>query len=124
MTGVQTCALPISLQEARKVARENPSISDEEFDKDLLRRVSDYMERYDRGIGEREAAKLKAKRDRKPDQKIAIRNVEICDLRRQDPRLWSQGRLAKKFKVGVRYIRKVLVEETEWRAKATRGPTS
>lgn len=54
---------------------------------------------------------------------IIRRNVEICDLRKQDARKWSQGRLAKKYHVTTRVIRKVLKDEEKWRKLAEQiGP--
>ena len=49
------------------------------------------------------------------DPETVKRNVEICNLRNEDKKKWSQGRLAKKFNVTDRYIRKVLEEESKWR---------
>lgn len=57
---------------------------------------------------------------RKSDPETIRRNVEICDLRRQDSRKWSQGRLAKKYHVTARLIRSVLKNEHKWRESAAR----
>src|SRR3990167_5639796 len=47
---------------------------------------------------------------RKSSPRTICRNVEICDLRKGDPRKWSQGKLANRYKVSARLIRKVLTE--------------
>jgi hypothetical protein len=75
-----------------------------------------------------EAARLKATRDRKSAPATVRRNVEICDLRKRDRKLWSQGKLAKRFKISPPAIRKILTDEEKWRrlaAEQDRGePTS
>ena len=116
--------MPFAIQHAIRIARERPDLSDADFEKELRAAVKRSTDTFSREIGEREAAKLKAARDRKPSLSIAERNVEICDLRRKDPRHWSQGRLAKKYKLDVRTIRKILTEENEWRATLVRGRTN
>jgi hypothetical protein len=113
-----------ALQHARTIAKEMRDISDEEFDKQLQARVSEATATFTKAIGELEAAAMKAKRDRKPGRKIATRNIEICDLRRQDKRHWSQGRLAKKYDLDVRSIRKILNNELKWRRIAEEGRTN
>ena len=69
-------------------------------------------------------SQLKERRDRKPDPETINRNVAICDLRKQDPVTWSQGRLAKHYDVTPRYIRKVLEEEDRWRLLASQLGTN
>jgi hypothetical protein len=75
---------------------------------------------YAEAVGKAESAKLKDQRDRKPDPETIQRNVEICDLRKSDPKKWSQNRLARKFDVTRQYVQRVLKEEGEWR-KLARG---
>lgn len=111
---------PVVFRTAREVAKENRDISDDEFDAELYKRVAQLQAEYDQAIGEREATKLKAKRDRKPDPETIRRNVEICDLRKTDKRHWSQGRLAKKYHITTRAIRSILKDETKWRKLAAR----
>jgi hypothetical protein len=57
----------------------------------------------------------KAARDRPSDPETIKRNVEICDLRKQDQKKWSFGRLAKKFDVARQSIANILKEEEKWR---------
>lgn len=113
------------IQQARQIAKEMQGLPDEEFAQTVLERFSKSQEEIRQSIRETEATKLKAARDRKPDLEIAKRNIEICDLRRQDKRHWSQGRLAKKYDLDQRTIRKILKEELTWRRiVAGTGPTS
>lgn len=97
------------------MAREQPQIADEEFDKLLNERVGERMALYDQKISELERAKLKKKRDRKSDPEIVRRNVEICDRRKQDRKKWSIGKLAKTYKLSHRGITLVLRDEPKWR---------
>jgi hypothetical protein len=106
---------PVLFQEARKLAREQPGLPDQEFDAKLKESAGRAMKEYDLHISELERAKFKAQRDRKSDPAIVRRNIEVCDLRKKDPRYWSQGRLAKKYDVTTRAIRKILAEESKWR---------
>jgi hypothetical protein len=99
---------PLLQQTARKVIRENPDLSDEQFDKELQERVKANMEEYNRAVSELERAKLKEQRDRKSDPEIVRGNVEICDLRRQNEKKWTLGRLAKKFAMAKQSIKKIL----------------
>jgi hypothetical protein len=108
-------SFPVFIQEARRLAREQPQISDEEFDKLLNEQVSGRMVDYDQKISELERAKLKEQRDRKSDPETVRRNLEICDLRNENPHKWSQGRLARQFDVTPRAIRKILADEVKWR---------
>lgn len=107
---------PLMLQEARKFARDNTGMSDEEFDKHFRPHVNAMLENYVHQIRELEATKIKAQRDRKSDPEIIKRNVEICDLRKQDAKKWTQGRLAKHFGLSsAGSIRSILAEEEKWR---------
>jgi hypothetical protein len=108
-------AYPLLLQTACRVARAQPNLTGSDFEIAVNQAVKGVMDEYDRIIGEREAAKLKEQRDRKSDPEIIRRNVEICDLRKQDPKKWTLGRLAKKYDVTSRAIRKTLKEEAKWR---------
>jgi hypothetical protein len=55
------------------------------------------------------------RRNRKSDPEIVRRNVHICDLRKQDTKKWSLGRLAKDFDLAKSAIQKILREEPKWR---------
>ena len=116
---------PVCLAAAREVAQSTRNLSDDDFEKMIHFRLTTSTKEFSDAIGEREAAKLKAKRDRKPELETILRNVEICDLRNKDARHWSQGRLAKKYGLTERAIRKILKDETKWRRLAEQGgPTS
>jgi hypothetical protein len=112
---------PLLQQTARELIRENPNLSDEQFDKELQERVKQHMDVYNQSISELEKAKLKEARDRKSDPETVRRNVEICNLRKQDPKKWSLGRLAKKYEMAKQSIRKILEEETKWRRLEAKG---
>jgi hypothetical protein len=115
---------PGLLHEARKLARDKPQLSDEDFEKLLNDRMVSAHARLTRDISELEAASLKEHRDRKPEPSVVKRNVEICDLRKADKKTWSQGRLAKKFDITPRRIRSILAEEEKWRRLDAKGRTN
>jgi hypothetical protein len=106
---------PVMQDEARRLAREQPRLSDEEFDRLFRERIKQSMETYNKEIYELAAAKLKEQRDRKSDPEIVRRNVEICDLRKQDPKKWSYGMLGKKYDMTKQAIKAILKEESKWR---------
>ncbi|HEY1600912.1 MAG TPA: hypothetical protein VGG64_15000 [Pirellulales bacterium] len=116
--GVLRLVLPIMVQEARKIAHELPDIPDEKFEAELLARVAASTTEFKQEIGELEQAKLKQKRDRKPDPEIIRRNVEICDLWAKDRAQWTQGKLARKYHLSPRAIRLILNDEQKWRQAA------
>jgi hypothetical protein len=58
--------------------------------------------------------KLK-KRNRRSSPKTILRNVELCDLRKQDRKKWTLGQLAKRYKVSTRAVTMVISEEPKWR---------
>lgn len=66
----------------------------------------------------------KGRRDRKSKPSTIKRNVEVCDLRLSNKKLWTQGRLSKKFKITPQAIRKILSEETKWRQLAAELSTN
>jgi hypothetical protein len=106
---------------ARQLARENPEISDEEFDRLFNEQMKQVMEGYNRVIGEREQAKLKKQRDRKSDSETVRRNVEICDLRKRDPKKWSLAMLGRKFDLSKQAVKRILDEESKWRRLAAQS---
>jgi hypothetical protein len=112
---------PMLQQEARRLLRENPNLDDEQFDKELHERVKQKMELYNREISELERAKLKEQRDRKSDPEIARRNVEICDLRKRDPKKWTLGTLGKKFDLTKQTVKSIIENEAKWRRLAAKG---
>ena len=50
-------------------------------------------------------------RNRRSSPETIRRNVEICDLRKQNPSKWSYGRLGKKVGLTKQAIKKILDEE-------------
>lgn len=115
---------PILEQEARRIARESPDISDEDFDRILHERVKASQKHYDRELSSLHEARLKEGRDRKSDPRTIARNVEICDLRSADAKQWSLKKLANKHGLSVRAITKILNEEPKWRRLASRLGTN
>lgn len=115
---------PFLEQEARRLAREKPQLSDEEFEKEHHERMKQYAELRDREIGELERAKLKKQRDRKSDPGNVKRNLEICNRRRQDRKKWSLGKLAKTYRLTPRAITKIISEEEKWRRLAAQPGTN
>jgi hypothetical protein len=110
--------IPMFVSQAIDVVRECPTASRKEMSDAIELRTKDWLRGYI-DLAERiKAEELKSKRDRKADPKTARRNVEICDLRKRDPKHWTQGQLAKKFKVSSQAIRKILGQETKWRRLA------
>ncbi|HEV3146659.1 MAG TPA: hypothetical protein VGZ47_22425 [Gemmataceae bacterium] len=115
--------MPIIVQQARKLVREQPQLPDEQFDKELDTRVRALIDIYIKEAASIERDQIKQKRDRKSDPETIRRNVEICDLRKKDPTTWTQCKLAKHFKIKAPSIRKVLKHEDEWRKKASQLST-
>jgi hypothetical protein len=116
--------LPVLARIAREIAQETSHISDDEFERAIAKEFNRVTNEFTNSIQEKEVAKLKAARDRKPDPKTIIRNVEICDLRTKDKKTWTQGRLAKKYGITARAIRKILEEERNWRTLANKLRTN
>lgn len=106
---------PILEREARRIARDNPGMPDNEFDKQLHESVKGLVEKYSAEIAEVERASLKERRDRHSDPEIVKRNIEICDRRKQDRRRWSIGKLARAYDLSHRAITLVLKDESKWR---------
>ena len=115
-------ALPHVLDAACRLAREWPDATTEEFQRLVYEDARQRIEGMACEIGELERAQLKEQRDRKSDPETIRRNVELCDLRRQDPKTWSHGMLARRFDISDRAVRFILEEETKWRALAARTP--
>jgi hypothetical protein len=114
------------------VLQEKPELAGKELEKLVAKHHAEELVKASQQVSQMyksfEAARLKAKRDRKSAPATVRRNVEICNLRKRDPKHWSQGQLAKKFKVSSPAIRKILKDEAKWRRLAadqdTGEPTS
>ncbi|HTU88575.1 MAG TPA: hypothetical protein VMF69_00620 [Gemmataceae bacterium] len=109
---------PYLLRQARQLAREQPQLSDEEFDKMFDEQIKESMETYDQAIGELAIAKHKEQRDRKSDPEIVRRNMEICDKRKRDKKKWTLGRLARDYEMRRQTIVSILKDEEKWRRLA------
>ena len=110
--------MPFLISKAVEVVRSNQEKNNDELARLLVNSVRDFGERF---VGEAvaQATKtLKTKRDRKSDPDIIRRNVNICDLRKQDRKKWSLLKLAKHFKKDKRTITGILEEESKWRKMA------
>lgn len=100
---------------------ETPNLEDaanaafEEVFKELAPAIQGVIE----GVVQKEVANYKSKRNRKSDPDTIKRNVEICDLRKQDRKKWSLRKLAKHFNVTDRAITLVLKDEDKWRRLGT-----
>lgn len=116
--GVLKQGFPLMLQHALHVAETMPGASRDQQLATLHDLVKQNQEHYDRTIGEREQAKFKAQRERKSDPEIVRRNVEICDLRKQDTTKWTLGRLANRYKISRQNVGLVLNDEARWRRLA------
>jgi hypothetical protein len=93
----------------------------------LDRLVKDLHKRYAGEFEELSAKRMdeyKSKRNRKSSHKTIRRNVEICDLRKQNRRKWSLSQLAKHFKRSQRTITLVIREEAKWRNLLSELPGS
>jgi hypothetical protein len=114
---------PLLEEKARELRKEDPDLSDEQFGKELHERVKQHMEVFNQEISELERAKLKEARDRKSDPDNVRRYVEICDLRRRDPKTWTLGALAKRYDMAKQSIKKIIEQEAKWRRLSGDGPT-
>jgi hypothetical protein len=70
------------------------------------------------GIAADIARKLR-NRNRTSSPETIRRNVEICDLRKNNSKLWTQRKLAKKYEMEYQSIQDILDEEAKWRHLAT-----
>lgn len=112
----------ILVNQALQLAKDRPDASDDEFAKEVFARSKKELEDHANAMAELAKDQLKEQRDRKSDPEIVRRNVEICDLRKQDPKKWSLGRLAKNFGLGAKQtIKRILEEEDKWRRLAAQG---
>jgi hypothetical protein len=110
--------LPLLVKQAVEIARADPHISDEEFARRIEADSMRTLDRNNASLLAIDRAQVKEKRDRKSDPETIRRNVEICDLRKQDPKKWSYRRLARQFKITPQAIGLILKGETKWRRLA------
>ena len=109
--------LPGLLLDAIRAGREYPQAEEPELAKLAQQKSAEFHEHI-RALVE---ARVKQARDRKSDPEIVRRNVEICDLRKQDRQKWSLGMLGKKYDLTKQAIKKILEEEDKWRRLAGEG---
>jgi hypothetical protein len=114
---------PLLVKAAAEVARELPQVSTKEMEAELQKRFAESLAEAIRHAGEVEAEKLKRKRNRKPSLEIAKRNIEICELRRQNPRKYTEKKLAEDYTVSDRHIRDILSKEDLWRSLLAKSGT-
>ncbi len=113
--------LPLLVRTACKLVRENPRLLTEPYEQELERSFREWGDAAAREISAMEREQLKEQRDRKSRPETIKRNVEICDLRKTDPKKWSLGMLGKKFHITKQAIKKILEEESKWRRLAVEG---
>lgn len=110
--------MPFLLSKAVELAQDNPGADDKELVRLLKESAEDFARDFASKAAEMERVKLKAERDRKSSPETIRRNVEICDLRKQDAKKWSYRRLARQFKMTPQAIGLVLKDEAKWRRLA------
>jgi hypothetical protein len=69
-----------------------------------------------------EQFKAKLGKKRTSDPATIKRNVEICDLRKQDKKYWSHGQLGLKYGMNKRSVARILKDEEKWRQLASQLP--
>jgi len=114
--------MPFVIDRAWQIFKEHPEVAREEFRKDLDVEVKRWVEMMGKEIGELEREKYKQQRDRKSNPEIVRRNLEICNRRKGNGKLWTQGRLAKEYQLDKRTIREILTDEAKWRRLAATLP--
>ena len=68
-------------------------------------------------------ARMKKDRDRKSAPETIKRNVEICDLRKQNKKKWSMNALGKKYDMTRQSIDEILKAEEKWRSLLAERPS-
>lgn len=110
--------LAIVLEDAIKVAKSIPDIQLDQLMEKVRQKEKKVLGASFGAIESMVERRLKTSRDRKSKPATIRRNVEICDLRARDSKTWTQGKLAKKYKLTPQGIRKILSEDTKWRQLA------
>jgi len=110
----------VLVDNAIKLAREKASMADDEFREKLTAQMEEGNKVYTDTIYDLAHSQIKEERDRHSDSETIQRNVQICDLHRQDRKKWSKKKLAGKFDVDASYVRRILHEEAHWRKLASR----
>jgi hypothetical protein len=111
---------PWLTRHAITAVKQHPEASDEELYALVNEAARRSIEEYEASYTELAEAQLKEKRDRKSAPGTVRRNVEICDLRKQDPKKWSLGMLGKRFKLTRQTVKRILEDEAKWRRLAAR----
>jgi hypothetical protein len=112
------------LSEAQRLARESPDLSEEEFGQILHERIKAAVEGHEREMKRLHIAQFKENVSRtSKNADIIHRNVQICDLKRQDPKTWTLENLRHRFGFADRSsIRDILKDEAKWRRLANKLP--
>jgi hypothetical protein len=111
---------PFVIDCAIKVFRQYPNLSDEDLHNRINGLAKQTLSAFEEERDKLATAQEKARRDRKPDPATIRRNLEICDLRRRDPKTWSLKKLARKYELSRERVHQILKDEPEWlRLQAT-----
>jgi hypothetical protein len=111
--------MPVLAAAALTAVREFPNATNAEIEQAIVRAAEKSFQEYDDHVSEIEQAKLKSKRDRKPDPETIRRNVEICNLRKHDKKTWTHGKLAQRYKMKKQTVARILKAEAKWRQNAS-----
>lgn len=107
--------IPVLIEDALDVVRNLPEADRETQLVEVLKRSSEARRFVAERLAQLEQEKFAQKRNRKSSNETIRRNVEICNLRIEDEKLWSQGKLAKKYEMSPKGIRNILAKEPKWR---------
>lgn len=110
--------LPYFARTAIDLVKQSPDANVDELVPLLIAREAERQKLHDEELSKLAEAKLKGQRDRKSDPGVIRRNVEICDLKRANAKLWSHRRLGKKYELSPQAISLILKEEAKWRQMA------
>jgi hypothetical protein len=115
---------PVLIREAIPLVKAFPELSVEEQVELISKAYEKSTTDFEAGIVSREQQRFRAKRNRKASLATIRRNVEMCDLRGQDPEKWYPKSLARRFGVSDAYVRRVLKQESMWRQLAAQNRTN
>jgi hypothetical protein len=113
---------PVMESEARRLARETPHLSDEEFSQTLHERIKTAMEQQETQMKLLHQAQFRETTSRTSKNVDLIRrNLEVCELRRRDPKTWTFENLKDRFGFADHSsIRDILKQEAKWRRLASK----
>ena len=108
-------AMPLLARAALDEIECRPGASSDELVPRIIDRASAAFRVITEAVEKAEQEKIKAQRDRKSSPDIIRRNIQIIERRRQNPNLWTLGRLAKEYEIERQTIQGILDEELKWR---------